>query len=171
MDAEAGPEDVIALVSASPEATEALGAELASRLRPGDVVALVGELGAGKTCFARGVARGLGVSGPVASPTFTLMHAHEGRMPVYHLDAWMKDRGEAFLEDGGAEWLTAGGVALVEWADRVEAWLPAERFEVRLEHRGESRRGVEVRWRGPGRRLAGLGAAPGAGTGLPPPRG
>jgi tRNA threonylcarbamoyladenosine biosynthesis protein TsaE len=149
-------EELVELVTQSPETTEALGAELAERLRPGDVVALEGELGTGKTCFVRGVARGLGVEGPVASPTFTLMHVYQGRMPIYHLDAWMKERGEAFLEDGGAEWLTADGVALVEWAERVEDWLPPERFEVRIEHRGEGKRGLELRWLGSGRRLEGV---------------
>ena len=171
-------EELVELVSESPELTEALGAELATRLRPGDVVALEGDLGTGKTCFVRGVARGLGVVGPVTSPTFTLMHVYEGRMSVYHLDAWMTERGEAFLEDGGAEWLTAEGVALVEWAERVEEWLPPERFEVRLEHRGEGKRGVELRWLGRGRRLEGVGTglrgAGGAGprgTGGADPRG
>ena len=101
-------------VSASTAATEALGANLAQLLRPGDVVALHGELGAGKTCFVRGLARGLGVAEPVASPTFTLMHTYAGRVPVHHLDAWMQERGEAFLQDGGSEWLAAGGIASLD---------------------------------------------------------
>jgi tRNA threonylcarbamoyladenosine biosynthesis protein TsaE len=130
------------LMCHSAEATEALAAGVAALLEPGDVVALRGELGAGKTCFVRGAARALGVAGPVASPTYTLMHAYEGRVPVYHLDAWMQGRGEAFLEDGGAEWLRADGVAFVEWAERVAAWLPPARLEVLLEHAGPERRRV-----------------------------
>jgi tRNA threonylcarbamoyladenosine biosynthesis protein TsaE len=130
---------------ASPEATEALAGATAGWLEPGVVVALRGELGAGKTCFVRGVARALGVTEPVASPTYTLMHAYEGRLPLYHLDAWMQGRGEAFLADGGAEWLHEDGVALVEWAERVAAWLPDTRLEVRLEHLGEECRRVTLR--------------------------
>lgn len=128
----------------SAEATEALAASLGALLQPGDVVALSGELGAGKTCFVRGAARALGVEGPVASPTYTLMHAYEGRVPVYHLDAWMQGRGEAFLEDGGAEWLHADGIALVEWAERVGSWLPPARLDVLLEHAGPDRRRVRL---------------------------
>ncbi len=130
--------------SESAEATEALGEALASLLGAGDVVALHGELGAGKTCFVRGLARGLGVEVPVASPTFTLMHTYVGRVPMYHLDAWMQARGEAFLADGGAEWLRANGVAAIEWAERVADWLPEARFEVRLGHVGVEQRSIEV---------------------------
>lgn len=129
----------------SAEATEALAAAIGAGFEPGTVVALRGELGAGKTCFVRGAARALGVEDPVASPTYTLMHAYEGRLPVYHLDAWMEGRGEAFLEDGGAEWLHEEGVAFVEWAERVAAWLPFPHLEVLLEHTGPRRRRVTLR--------------------------
>ena len=128
------PLEELRLVSRSPEATEALGEALGARLAAGCVVALDGDLGAGKTTLVRGLARGLGVAEGVASPTYTLMHAYDGRVPVYHFDAWMQGREEAFLEGGGAEWLEAGGVALVEWADRVADWLPAARLSVRIEH-------------------------------------
>jgi tRNA threonylcarbamoyladenosine biosynthesis protein TsaE len=135
-------------VCRSADATEALAAALGALLEPGDVVALTGELGAGKTCFVRGAARALGVQGPVASPTYTLMHAYEGRVAVYHLDAWMQGRGEAFLEDGGAEWLRSDGVAFVEWAERVAAWLPPARLDVLLEHAGPDVRRVRLSVRG-----------------------
>ena len=132
------------LLSESPEATEALGVALASLAIPGLVVALDGDLGAGKTCFVRGFARGLGVVDPVSSPSFTLMHEYPGRLTLYHLDAWMQARGEAFLEDGGTEWLRSDGVALVEWAERLADWLPAERLSLRLSHLGPKRRAIEV---------------------------
>ncbi len=132
------------LESAAPEATEALGAALGKALEAGDVVAIDGELGTGKTCLVRGLARGLGVTEGVASPSFTLMHTYQGRLPVHHLDAWMQERGEAFLEDGGAEWLRADGVALVEWAERMAPWLPAPRLHVALEHRGGDLRGIRL---------------------------
>jgi tRNA threonylcarbamoyladenosine biosynthesis protein TsaE len=156
--------------TASAEETEALGCALGARLAPGDVVALSGELGSGKTCFVRGLARGLGVEGPVASPSFTLMHVYPGAPPLYHFDAWMRGRGEAFLADGGANSIGTDGVAAIEWAERVAAWLPAVRIEVELAHAGGDRRRIAIRVRGPqsdasrelAARLAGF-AAPGGG--------
>lgn len=142
--------------TASAGATEDLGAALGRLLRPGDVVALDGELGGGKTCFVRGLARGLGVTVPVSSPTFQLMHSYPGRIPLYHLDAWMRERGEGFLAEGGAEWLRADGVAAVEWAANVRPWLPEARFEVELRHAGPEQRTVRLRWNGPGERLQAL---------------
>ena len=125
-------------------ATEALGAALGRGLPAGSVVALSGELGSGKTALVRGLARGLGVEDEVASPTYTLMHAYAGRVPLYHFDAWLEGREKALLADGGDEWLGGDGVAVVEWAERVRAWLPGVRLEVTLEHRGADRRGVRV---------------------------
>lgn len=131
-------------------ATEALAANLGAALRPGALVALDGDLGTGKTVFARGLCRGLGVAPEeVASPTFALMHTYAGRVPVHHLDAWMQGRGEAFLTDGGAEWLYGGGVALVEWADNLAAWLPLPRISVRLAHGGPTLRRIEAAVLGP----------------------
>jgi len=132
------------LESDAPDATEALGEALGSLLEAGDVVAIDGELGSGKTCLVRGLARGLGVTEGVASPSFTLMHTYEGRLSIHHLDAWMQERGEAFLADGGVEWLCSDGVALIEWAERVAAWLPAPRVHLALEHRGPERRGIRL---------------------------
>lgn len=122
--------------SDSPEATEALAQEVGARLSAGSVVALVGELGSGKTCFVRGLARGLGVEARVSSPTFTLMHEYEGRLTLHHFDAWMEGRERAFLSDGGAEWLGREGVAAVEWAERVEEWLPEPYLRLDLAHAG-----------------------------------
>jgi len=133
------------LTSRSPAETEALGERLGRALGPGAVVALFGDLGSGKTCLVRGLARGLGVAGPVSSPTYVLMQEYAGRLPLYHFDAWMQGREATFLEGGGAEWLHAGGVAVVEWADRVLEWLPEPRLELRLVHRGPEERRVAVR--------------------------
>jgi tRNA threonylcarbamoyladenosine biosynthesis protein TsaE len=139
-------------------ATEALAAALGARLRAGDVLALDGELGAGKTAFVRGLARGLEVEEPVRSPTYVLMHAYSGRLELYHFDAWMEGREEAFLADGGSEWLRAGGVAAVEWAARVADWLPLPRLAVRLDHLGPESRRVELEaLPGPGGDDGGLG--------------
>ncbi len=111
--------------------TENLGRALARLLRPGDVVALTGPLGAGKTCFARGVARGLGARGPVASPTFTLVRHYEGRLPVRHIDLYRLDPED--LEDLDWRELFYGeGVSVVEWADKAAAVLPRRRYQVHI---------------------------------------
>lgn len=130
--------------SRSVEATEGLGEAIGRRLGAGAVVALIGDLGAGKTAFVRGLARGLDVVDPVTSPTFTLMHEADGRVPLYHFDAWMSGRETHFLEGGGAEYLGGAGVAAVEWAERVEPWLPSPRIEVRLRHLGPDEREIDL---------------------------
>lgn len=149
------------LLSASAEATSALAEALGRVLPAGTVVALDGDLGAGKTCFVRGLARGLGIADVVASPTYTLMQAFEGgRLPLYHFDAWMEGREKALFADGGDEWLRAGGIAVVEWAERVAEWLPEPRLAVRLEHAGPDLRVLRLRVVGePGTPLAGRIAA------------
>lgn len=115
------------------EATLALGERLGQLVPPGTVLSLLGELGAGKTTLVRGLAAGLGIDpDEVSSPTYTLMHQHQGRLELHHLDAWMGDREGAFLASGGVEWLHGSGVAAVEWAERVAAYLPVPRLELRL---------------------------------------
>ncbi|MFT4543343.1 MAG: tRNA threonylcarbamoyladenosine biosynthesis protein TsaE [Planctomycetota bacterium] len=133
-------------VSRDTEQTEGLGERLGRWLPAGSVLALEGELGAGKTCLVRGLARGLGIRESIQSPTYQLMQATEsGRLPLYHFDAWMDGREIDFLEDGGGEWFDAGGVAAVEWAERVERWLPETRIEIRLAHVDSETRRIELR--------------------------
>lgn len=141
-----------AFLSESPEATAALGAGLGERLRPGDVVALGGELGAGKTVFVKGVAAGLGLDpDAVTSPTFTLAHEYRdarSRCRLFHLDLYRIDCPDAVEGIGWEEALGPRGVAVVEWADRAGAWLPAERLDIRLVVAGETARRVTVAARG-----------------------
>jgi len=118
--------------SGSPEATRVLGERLGELLRPGDVVALMGELGAGKTCFVQGVARGLGIAAKVTSPTFVLIREYEGRLPLYHFDAYRLGGPEEFRELGSEEYFDASGVSVIEWAECVAAALPEDRLEVEL---------------------------------------
>ncbi len=133
------------LHSTSEEATEALAAALGEVLPSGSVLALIGDLGAGKTAFVRGLARGLGIESGISSPTYTLMQAHEGgRLPLYHFDAWMEGREKAWLAEGGGAWLRGEGVAVIEWAGRVEEWLPSPRIEVRMTHAGWTERGLRI---------------------------
>ena len=130
--------------SASAADTEALAAEVAATLRPGDIVLVSGELGAGKTTFVRGAARALGVTGPVTSPTFTIGSRHAGRVPVAHLDLFRLD--DVAGEDPAllADYLTPDAVAFVEWPERA-AWSAARpALHVRLEHAGGDRRRVTI---------------------------
>ena len=121
-----------ALTTETAAETGWLGERLGSLLAPGQVICLQGELGAGKTCFAQGIARGLAVTAPVTSPTFTLINEYHGRFPLYHMDFYrLADPLE--LEDlGYAEYFYGAGVTLIEWPERAAALLPAERLEVLL---------------------------------------
>lgn len=118
-----------------PLATEQLGEWLGERLQAGDTVALSGTLGAGKTTFVRGLARGLDVDDPdsVSSPTYLLVMEHDGPIPLLHADAYLPAKLESFLEDGGLEYLfDAYKVVVVEWAELVRKHLPANTLWVEL---------------------------------------
>jgi tRNA threonylcarbamoyladenosine biosynthesis protein TsaE len=130
-------------VTASPEETEALAARLAARLRPGDVVAVSGELGSGKTTFVRGAARALGVREPVSSPTFTIGHRYEAPVPVAHLDLY-RLAGIDPEEWADLEPYFDGTIAFVEWPEHGGEWLPAARAGVTLTHVDEKRRQVSI---------------------------
>ena len=131
------------VVTASPAETEALAAQLAERLAPGDVVTISGELGSGKTTFVRGAARALGVTGPVSSPTFTIGHRYEAEPPVAHLDLY-RIAGLDPEEWGDLEPYFDGTVAFVEWPEHGGDWLPAARAVVTLRHVDESHRSVRI---------------------------
>ncbi len=99
--------------------TEALGARLAKQLRPGDVVAYLGDLGAGKTAFTRGLARGLGILEPVTSPTYTIVNEYQGRLPLFHFDMYRLSDAEELFDLGWEDYLARGGVCAVEWSENV----------------------------------------------------
>ena len=108
-------------LTSSPEQTEAVGEALAARLHPGDVIAYYGGLGAGKTAFTRGLARGLGVCEPVTSPTYTIVNEYlSGRMPLFHFDMYRLSSSEELFDIGWEDYLARGGVCAVEWSENVE---------------------------------------------------
>jgi tRNA threonylcarbamoyladenosine biosynthesis protein TsaE len=116
---------------ADPESTAALGERLGAKVRPGSVISLSGPLGSGKSVFARGFARGLGVTERVQSPTFALMYLHEnGRLPLAHVDLYRLSEASELALLGLDEILAEGGVVAVEWAERFPDALPAERLEI-----------------------------------------
>jgi tRNA threonylcarbamoyladenosine biosynthesis protein TsaE len=124
--------------------TEELAAELSAELNPGDVVALYGPLGAGKTSFVRGLAAGLNCVQPVRSPTFSLINEYSGRLPLYHFDFYRLD-GNAEIDDlGWTDYLDSDGVLAIEWPEKVRKLLPIPRIEVYLSYLEGTSRKVEI---------------------------
>jgi tRNA threonylcarbamoyladenosine biosynthesis protein TsaE len=132
------------IISHGPEETCAIGARLADRLRPGSVVACVGELGAGKTCFLQGLCRGLGVESAVTSPTFVLVNHYRGRLPVYHLDAYRTETLTEVIDLGVEEFLHGDGVTVIEWADKLRLLLPRHTITVTLSGLGDEPRRIVI---------------------------
>jgi tRNA threonylcarbamoyladenosine biosynthesis protein TsaE len=130
--------------TASVEGTVALGRQLAEHLRPGDIVALYGNLGAGKTHLVKGIARALGVEeAAVSSPTFTIVQEYAGEVPIYHIDAYRVETPDEFYELGYEDYFYGDGLCLIEWPGRVEALLPDDALRLRLTHQGGDWRRIE----------------------------
>lgn len=124
-------------ISISPEETERIGEQLARQLLPGSVVAFTGDLGAGKTAFVRGMARGLGISERVTSPTFTIVNEHEGgRLPLFHFDMYRLGSSDELFDIGWEDYLRRGGVCAVEWSEIVRDALDEDCVRVDI-RRGE----------------------------------
>lgn len=185
--------DALTILTRSEEETRQAAARVAALLGPGDIVALVGDLGTGKTRFVKGACRALGYAGRVRSPSYTLLNIYRARCPVYHFDLYRWDPAGGDRELGEwEEWMTGDGISFIEWADRLEGNLPGEALVVTLRHAGGSRRRLEfavagssaTRWQGRlgslarlfrhgtsrGRADGGDGASSGSGTGEGPGR-
>lgn len=134
----------------SAEATRALAAGIARCATPGTVIALSGDLGAGKTCFIQGLAAGLGVDGPVTSPTFVMIAEHAGRLPLYHVDLYRTETLGEIRALGLAELMGGEGLTAIEWAERAEPLLPARAVRVRIQGAGDEPRTVEIEGAPPG---------------------
>ena len=119
-------------LSKGPDETREIGRRIGMAAAPGTVLALMGPLGAGKTQLAKGIAEGLGITGVVNSPTFVLMNEHAGRLRMYHVDAYRLDDPEEASAAGLLDERQADGVTVVEWADRLDGWLPVERLVIWL---------------------------------------
>lgn len=119
-------------ITNSPEETWALAAALAEELGPGTVMALHGELGAGKTCFIQGYAAALGIDEPITSPTYTLIGEYEGRLPLHHLDLYRLSGPEEALGLGLEEYFDIKGITAIEWAERAEGLLPPDLLHIQI---------------------------------------
>ncbi len=130
-------------ISYSVEETEKAGEKLAEKLKAGDILALDGDLGAGKTAFARGVARGLGVTAHVTSPTFAIVHTYKGRLPFFHFDMYRLESAEELYDIGWEDYLASGGVILIEWAEKVGDAIPPEAMRIRITREGDTTRLID----------------------------
>ena len=131
-------------VTNTAEETEDLGCRLGRRLGPGAVVAFTGDLGAGKTAFTRGLARGLGITVRVTSPTFTIVNEYEGgRLPLFHFDLYRLSGPDELFEIGWEEYRERGGVCVVEWSEKAEGALEAD-MTVRLRRLSDNEREIEI---------------------------
>lgn len=130
--------------SASPENTEQIAEQFAKELVPGDVIAFRGGMGAGKTAFVRGLARGLGCGGEVSSPTFALVHEYTGTIPLYHFDMFRVTCLEDLYSTGYFDYLEAGGVLAVEWSENIEAVLENGTITVSLTPVEENTRRITI---------------------------
>ena len=133
------------ILSKSTDQTIKLGERLAKHLRKGDIFCLQGDLGSGKTTLIKGIAKGLKIaSEKVTSPTFVLMNAYEGRLPLYHFDLYRLEEIHEISSIGYEEFLYGDGVAVIEWAERLGALTPKEYLRIELAHKGEDQRLIKI---------------------------
>ena len=119
-------------ITYSAEQTEQIGADLGSRLKPGDFIALFGKMGTGKTTFINGVAKGLGIVDTVSSPTFALVHEYAGTVPLYHFDMYRINSWDDLYSTGYFDYCESKGVVAVEWSENIEMALPSDFIKVEL---------------------------------------
>ena len=130
------------LITHSAAETQAMAEKLATLAEAGTVITLNGDLGAGKTTFTQGFAKGLGVNRNVNSPTFTIMKQYKGRLPLYHMDVYrLEDTGD---DIGLEEYINGDGVAIVEWSNLIESSLPNDRLEITIERTGDDERKITL---------------------------
>lgn len=124
---------MIRFLSHNEQETEAIGEKIGAALPPGSVLAYCGDLGMGKTVFTRGLARGLGCTGRITSPTFTIVNEYEGRIPLFHFDMYRLPNSDALFDIGWEDYLARGGVCAVEWSERVTDALPEDTVRVKID--------------------------------------
>lgn len=136
------------LITCSPEQTQQFGKRLGKIARPGDVILLVGKLGAGKTCLAQGIAWGLGIDDYAVSPSFVLVRELYGRLPLYHVDFYRLENMEEIAELGLDEYFYGRGVSVVEWAEKALELLPPEHLLIEMDYVAENERRLKLKPKG-----------------------
>ena len=131
-------------LSHSEDETQKIGYEVAEKIKKGDVISLTGSLGAGKTVFAKGFAKQLGIEEAIVSPTFTLVQEYDGREKMYHLDLYRLSGEDEFESMGGEDFLYSDGVTLIEWSEKIESMLPDDTIYVRITINGDLTRTIEI---------------------------
>lgn len=135
---------MLEIISKSEEETKTIAKKLGSILSAGDIICISGNLGAGKTVFASGISKGLGISEQISSPTFTIVNEYTGRLPFYHFDAYRINSNE-FLDIGGDEYFYYEGVTLIEWPENISDILPEERLDIFIDYNESSSEDFETR--------------------------
>lgn len=131
-------------LSHSEDETQKIGFEVAEKIKKGDVISLTGSLGAGKTVFAKGFAKQLGIEEAIVSPTFTLVQEYDGRMKMYHLDLYRLSGEDEFESMGGEDFLYSDGVTLIEWSEKIESMLPDDTIYVKITINEDLTRTIEI---------------------------
>lgn len=131
-------------LSHSEDETQKIGYEAAEKIKKGDVISLTGSLGAGKTVFAKGFAKQLGIGEAIVSPTFTLVQEYDGRMKMYHLDLYRLSGEDEFESMGGEDFLYSDGVTLIEWSEKIESMLPDDTIYVKITINEDLTRTIEI---------------------------
>lgn len=131
-------------LSHSEDETQKIGYEVAEKIKKGDVISLTGSLGAGKTVFAKGFAKQLGIEEAIVSPTFTLVQEYDGRVKMYHLDLYRLSGEDEFESMGGEDFLYSDGVTLIEWSEKIESMLPDDTIYVRITINEDLTRTIDI---------------------------
>jgi len=132
------------IISDSPEQTQRIGRQLGQLAKPGDVILLTGDLGAGKTCLTQGIAWGLDIDEFAASPSFTIMREHQGRLLLYHVDFYRLDSIEDIYDFGIDDYLFGNGLCVIEWAEKGMELMPDERLLIEIEYVSENERRLDL---------------------------
>ncbi len=130
----------------SPDETQALGEKLGKRLKPGDVIALIGDLGTGKTCLTQGIARGVGIAQNevVSSPSYIIINEYNGKIPIYHIDLYRLETAAEISELGLGEYIESDGICIIEWAERMEDGLPENCITINITWEDEKTRSIKI---------------------------
>ena len=132
------------IITRSELETEKVGEDFAKTCRPGTVIAMFGDLGAGKTAFVRGLAKGLGLHARVSSPTFTIVNEYQGKIPLFHFDMYRLGSSDELFDIGWEDYLNRGGICAVEWSENVEDAFDADTLRVTIDKLGENEREISI---------------------------